>query len=87
MEGHSAPDAQTEMLLSLLTPYLNTWDKNAAKEATEVELVKLFDESTLLDKSEISSGISSSPTRQNDTAAEAMLTYIEMASSEKGSLV
>ena len=76
-----SPEAQVEILLSLLTPYLDTWDKGAAKEATETEVVKMFDDVKM----------SREPWRhgsnhQNDTAAEAMSTYIEMASSEKARL-
>jgi len=75
-------EAQADMLLALLGPYLDTWDEGAAREAAETEIVKLFDDAKISDKVDIASR----QNRQNDSAAEAMSTYIEMSSSEKARL-
>ena len=75
------PEAQVDIFLSLLTPYLDTWDKGAAKEIAETEVVKIFD-----DMKVSAEMVRQGSNRQNDTAADAMSTYIEMASTEKARL-
>lgn len=76
------------MHLKLLSPYLDTWDANTMQEAEDSEVVSLFDESNQMIASHDSlqdSGQDDSLPR-SETAADAMSTYIEMASIEKSRL-
>lgn len=87
-----------EAILRLLTPYLDTWDENAARDAADSELVNLFDVGLTMTGSNLSGGRSSLersdsltlsaqlPIFGSETAADAMSTFIEISSGEKSRL-
>lgn len=76
------------MLLELLSPYLDTWDASALQDAEDAEIVGLYDETTIFRETNNSSTDSGHkvPLPRSETAADAMSTYIEMASIEKSRL-
>ena len=87
----------TEAVVRLLTPYLDTWDENAARDAADSELVGLFDSGLSMTGSNATGGRSASdssdlltsaqlPIFGSETAADAMSTFIEISSGEKSRL-
>jgi hypothetical protein len=74
--------AKAAMLLKLLLPYLDTWDANTMQEEEDSEIVDMYDDSSA---NEESSDVQV-PLPRSETAADAMTTYIEMASVEKSRL-
>lgn len=91
-------DQSTEAIIRLLTPYLDTWDENAARDAADSELVGLFDAGLTMTGSDLSGGKAPSETSDSltlsaqlpifgsETAADAMSTFIEISSGEKSRL-
>ena len=97
-EKRNPSNESAEAILRLLTPYLDTWDENAARDAADSELVGLFDVGLTMTGSNLSGGRSSSersdsltlsaqlPIFGSETAADAMSTFIEISSGEKSRL-
>ncbi|KAI2508611.1 Beige/BEACH domain [Fragilaria crotonensis] len=85
-DGNSG--AKATMLLELLSPYLDTWDASALQDAEDAEIVGLYDETTIFRETNNISTDSGRkvPLPRSETAADAMSTYIEMASIEKSRL-
>lgn len=86
-------DSKVVMLLSLLRPYLDTWDESSARDAAESELVELFDSSLSMSVGEKMSSDSSEISASahllmggSETAADAMSTFIESSSVERNRL-
>jgi hypothetical protein len=95
-EDQNPQEQSAEALLGLLSPYLDTWDDNAARDAAESELVELFDSSARIDGSHNVTGVLAKydshvmsaqlPIFGSETAADAMSTFIEISSGEKSRL-
>lgn len=76
-----SPAQPVEALLDILSPFLDAWDENAAKDAAESELVQLFDFSLNSDSDGANDLI---PLQGSETAADSMSTFIELSAAEKG---
>ncbi|KAL3924923.1 MAG: hypothetical protein SGILL_000744 [Bacillariaceae sp.] len=84
-------EASTKAVLENLSTFLDSWDNNAAIEAADTELVKLFD--VILNEDDPASGAQSNSGGENkmqphvqqdfDGAADAMSAFIEFAAAEK----
>ena len=91
-EGDDSPPLskpkQAEMLLKLLAPYLDTWDARVAQEVADSEIVQLFGDAALSEGSSTTDGVATdhAVVKASQTAADAMSTFIEMASVEKSRL-
>ena len=68
--------------LNILSPFLDAWDGNAAKEAAESELVHLFD--VILNSDDRANESERQMALQgSETAADSMSTFIELSAAEK----
>jgi hypothetical protein len=87
-----SPSDNGEAVLTSLSKYLDAWDEIATKDSEETELVKLFEGSFSIERTN-SEGSDASMNRSplvnihgSDSAADAMSTYFELAASEKSRL-
>eukprot|EP00529_Nitzschia_sp_RCC80_P009051 CAMPEP_0113450404 /NCGR_PEP_ID=MMETSP0014_2-20120614/5812_1 /TAXON_ID=2857 /ORGANISM="Nitzschia sp." /LENGTH=2495 /DNA_ID=CAMNT_0000341741 /DNA_START=29 /DNA_END=7516 /DNA_ORIENTATION=- /assembly_acc=CAM_ASM_000159 len=81
------PVSSDETVLEVLAVFLDSWDENAAVEAADTEMVKLFDLSNEIEAdgslSEGNAQTVSYGMEGSETAAVAMTEFIEMAGQEK----
>jgi hypothetical protein len=91
---HDSNDLKSSanLVLETLSPFMDAWDENAAIEAADTELVKLFDFSLATADNEDSSNQEGTKLEVyrlegSDNAADAMSTFIELAAAEKSRMV
>eukprot|EP00934_Nitzschia_sp_Nitz4_P008655 Nitzschia sp. Nitz4//scaffold12_size214221//49825//58278//NITZ4_001488-RA/size214221-processed-gene-0.150-mRNA-1//-1//CDS//3329534984//8645//frame0 len=77
------PMPAIQPVLDILSPFLDAWDENAAKDAAESELVNLFDFAIQLDQGDEGDVDLTLPLQGSETAADSMSTFIELAAAEK----
>ena len=77
------PMPTVEPILKILSPFLDSWDENAAKDAAESELVNLFDSNLSSENDADESDGALMPLQGSETAADSMSTFIELSAAEK----
>ena len=97
-EADKPKEESAQALLALLTPFLDTWDENDARDAADSELVELFNAAANIDGSKAGGSKGTEPKFDmtlmqaqlpifgSETAADAMSTFIEISSGEKSRL-